>query len=130
MYEYNPMGLYKNFWTARGLYTKLFYCRFMHKRLPLGYLHRGKSRRFKKNLVCFCSQKGVIHEGLYTRGYTRGVIHERLMYLSEVYSLEKAGLPADFRVSFLKTGKALYRQCRNSQQRVDKIKKNPSGLLP
>ncbi len=74
---YNPMELYKkNF-----ILSELFYCGFLHKRLPLGY-KRAKTEDLTKILFCFCSQKGG-----YTRGvtYIRGVIHEALHYLPGGY---------------------------------------------
>ncbi len=76
---YNPMGLYKNLWPARGytrgLYTKKFLLRIYAQKAAPG-LHKGKNRRFKKkNFILHLQPKnGVIY---------KGVIHEALQYTGQ-----------------------------------------------
>ncbi len=69
---YNPMELYKNFWPARGfytkgLYTKNFFLRIYAQKAAPG-LHKGKNRRFKENFI------------LHLRPERKGDMHERVIH--------------------------------------------------
>ncbi len=45
--SYNPMGLYKNFWEARGLYTKIVLLRVYAQKAAPGFLRVSELRAAK-----------------------------------------------------------------------------------